>query len=266
MKSYLSLLYIVLAFGFCLAQKPILVDTISLDFNGKITDFGVDDFNSIYYILNSTELNKLNLKTGQQSNFTNHTILEDLNSQNVLQISLKSSFFNLLLLDNQLNLLQDPISLIQNSNFSPTITALVDNNYLWGYDPVIQRLVLWNFREKNIYRQSVILTDKSTDGYFSDLIYDKGKVYLVGINKILEFDEYANLVKFIPINPAFEQIQIKDQSVYYSVNGELFKLNLATETIEEIKVISNFDYFSLNTTLLFVLKDKLIYIYKHQKS
>ena len=186
-----------------------------MNINGKITDFGADDFHSVYYILNSTELNKLDLKTAKKSNFTNHTVLEDLNTQNVLQISLKSGFFNLLLLDNQLNLLQDPIALFEDSNFSPTLTAVVDTNYLWGYDPVIQRLILWNFRERNIYRQSVILTDKATDGYFSDLIYDKGKVYLIGINKILEFDEYANLNRFIAINSEFEQIQIRDQSVYY---------------------------------------------------
>ena len=265
MKSYFILFYTTMAFGFCLAQKLIPVDTIALNINGKITDFGADDFHSVYYILNSTELNKLDLKTAKKSNFTNHTVLEDLNTQNVLQISLKSGFFNLLLLDNQLNLLQDPIALFEDSNFSPTLTAVVDTNYLWGYDPVIQRLILWNFRERNIYRQSVILTDKATDGYFSDLIYDKGKVYLIGINKILEFDEYANLNRFIAINPEFEQIQIKDQSVYYSIKGELFKLNLISETIEEIEVISGFDYFSTNTTDLFVLKDKLIYIYKHQK-
>src|SRR5690625_1017757 len=101
MKSYFILFYTIMAFGFCLAQKLIPVDTIALNINGKITDFGADDFHSVYYILNSTELNKLDLKTAKKSNFTNHTVLEDLNTQNVLQISLKSGFFNLLLLDNQ---------------------------------------------------------------------------------------------------------------------------------------------------------------------
>lgn len=254
-----------MAFGFCWAQKLNLVDTISLNFNGEVSDFGADDFNSIYYLLNSTDLNKLNLKTGEKSSFTNHTILEDLNTQNVLQISLKSGFFNLLLLDNQLNLLQDPISLIDDSNFSPTLIALVDTNYLWGYDPVIQRLVLWNFRDRSIYRQSVLLTDKSADGYFSELIYDKGKNYLVGSNKILEFDDYANLQRFISIDSEYEQIQIIDSTVFYSVKGELFKLSLTDGSIEEMEVISDFDYFSINTSQLFVLKDKLVYIYKHQK-
>lgn len=252
-----------LGFGFCQQLSP--SDSISLNFKGKITDFGVDNFNSIYYLLNSTELNKLDFKTGKKFNFSNHTILEDLNTQNVLQISLKSGFFNLLLLDNQLNLLQDPIFLVEDSNFSPILTALVDNNYLWGYDPVLQRLILWNYREKTIYKQSVILSDKSAEEYFSELVYDKGKIYLVGGGKILKFDNFANLIKVYSFETNFEQIQIVDKYAYYSKKGELFRMNLENETIEKMKITTNFDYFSTNTSHLFVLKDKLVYIYPLQK-
>src|SRR5690625_6888302 len=123
MKSYFILFYTTLAFGFCLAQKLTPIDTIALNINGKITDFGADDFHSVYYILNSTELNKLDLKTAKKSNFTNHTVLEDLNTQKVLQISLKSGFLNLLLLNIQLNLLQDPIALFEISNRSKENTS-----------------------------------------------------------------------------------------------------------------------------------------------
>src|SRR5690606_41754763 len=54
----------------------------------------------------------------------------------------------ILVLDNQLNKVQDRIEFPIETNFSPTLIALVDNNYLWGYDPVLQRLVLWNYRDK----------------------------------------------------------------------------------------------------------------------
>src|SRR5690606_14274108 len=116
----------------------------------SITDFSADDFNNIYYIRNFSELNKIDFRTKRKKSFSNQTLLENLNSQNVLQITVKSAFFNLLVLDNHLNLVQDKITFPIERNFSPTLTDLVDNNYLWGYDPVLQRLVLWNYQEKKI--------------------------------------------------------------------------------------------------------------------
>src|SRR5690606_30139439 len=126
---------------------------------------------SMYYIRNFSELNKIDYRTQKRESFSNQSILEDLNTQNVLQISLKSGIFNLVVLDNQLNLVHDPIQFPIDGSFMPTLTALVDNSYLWGYDPVLQRLVLWNYRDRKTIRQSVILNEKTGDDYFSDLIY-----------------------------------------------------------------------------------------------
>src|SRR5690606_18924065 len=98
----------------------------------------------------------------------------------------------ILVLDNQLNKVQDPIEFPIETNFSPTLIALVDNNYLWGYDPVLQRLVLWSYSDKKAIRQSVILSEKTGDEFYSDLIYQDNKIFLAGYHKILGFDEYAN--------------------------------------------------------------------------
>ena len=243
------------------AQSLNLVDSILVESRDSITDFGVDDFNNIYYIRNFSELNKIEFSTKKRKTYSNQTILEDLNTQNILRITLKSALFNLLVLDNQLNQVQDLIEFPIETNFSPTLMALVDNNYLWGYDPVLQRLVLWNYREKKAMRQSVILTEKTGDEFYSELIYHQNKIYLVGFKKILRFDEYANLESVVPFGE-FEQIYFKDQSVYYSSENHLFKLDLKSLNTSEIVLNKGLDYFSLNNRYLFVLKGKVVYIYE----
>lgn len=247
------------------AQQTKLVDSIFLEIRDSITDFEADDFHNIYFIRNFTELNKIEYQTGKRKTFSNQTVLENLNTQNVLQITLKSAIFNLLVLDNQLNQVQDLIEFPIETNFSPTLSALVDNNYLWGYDPVLQRLVLWNYRDKKAIRQSVILTEKTGDEFYSDLIYYQNKIYLIGYNKILRFDEYANLESVIPFQQ-FEQIYIRDSFVYYSQKNKLFQLDLVSKNLKEIGLDISPDYFSINNRYLFVLKGKVVYIYEFQKN
>lgn len=246
------------------AQQTKLVDSIVLETRDSITDFEADDFQNIYYIRNFTELNKIDFQTRKRKTFSNQTVLENLNTQNILQITLKSALFNLLVLDNQLNQVQDLIEFPIETNFSPTLSALVDNNYLWGYDPVLQRLVLWNYRDKKAIRQSVILSEKTGNEFYSDLIYHENKIYLIGYEKILRFDEYANLESVIPFQK-FEQIYIRDSFVYYSKENKLFQLDLVSKDLKEIALDLSPDYFSINNRYLFVLKGKVVYIYEFQK-
>src|SRR5690554_5317145 len=156
-----------------LAQTKLqLVDSIQINKLQNITDFATDDFNNLYFINNYTELNKYDYQTQKVKSFSNHTFLEDLNTQNALQITLKTAFFNLLILDNQLNSIQDLIQFPVEFDFSPTLVALVDNNYLWGYDPILQRLILWNYQNNNILRQSTILSNKTGDEFYAKLRYN----------------------------------------------------------------------------------------------
>ncbi len=243
--------------------KPI--DSISIETRDSITDFEVDDFQNIYYIRNFTELNKIDFQTRKRKTFSNQTVLENLNTQNILQITLKSALFNLLVLDNQLNQVQDLIEFPIETNFSPTLSALVDNNFLWGYDPVLQRLVLWNYRDKKAIRQSVILTEKTGDEFYSDLIYHQNKIYLIGFHKILRFDEYANLESVIPFQE-FEQIYLRNGSFYFSQKKKIYQLDLNSKEIKEIPFADTFDYFSVNSRFLFGLKDRVVYLYEFQKN
>ena len=261
MKSFLPFIFILLGLQITTGQSLNLVDSIVIESRDSITDFGVDDFNNIYYIRNFSELNKIEFSTKKRKTYSNQTILEDLNTQNVLQITLKSGFFKILVLDNQLNIVQDEIEFPMETNFAPTLTAMVDNNYLWGYDPVLQRLVLWNYRDKKAMRQSVILTEKTGDEFYSELIYHQNKIYLVGFKKILRFDEYANLEGVVPFGE-FEQIYFKEHFVYYTFENHLFKLNLKSLEQSEIALNRELDYFSLNNRYLFVLKGKVVYIYE----
>lgn len=257
--------FFLICFSCLFAQTFKIVDSLKIESRDSITDFGTDDFHNIYFIRNFNELNKIEFQSRQRKTFSNHTVLENLNTQNVLQITLKSDFFKLLVLDNQLNKIQDEIEFPIETNFSPTLTALVDNNYLWGYDPVLQRLVLWNYRDKKVFRQSVILSEKTGDEFYSELIYHQNKIYLVGLKKILKFDEYANLETVIPFRK-FDQIYIQENSICYSSENQLFKLDLKTQDTTKIKLNTSFDYFSINNRYLFVLKDKVVYIYDFHKN
>ncbi|MGB3453714.1 MAG: hypothetical protein WBA59_07790 [Moheibacter sp.] len=263
MKNHFWILIFVLVFNSGFGQELIPIDSIRLEADGEITDFGTDDFNNIYFIRNSTELNKIEFQTKKRKSFSNRNILEELNTQNILQLSLKSGFFNLLILDNQLNPVQDPIPLNSSAAFSPTLTAPVDNNFLWGYDPVIQRLLLWNYREKKIVRQSMILNDRDAAEFFTKLIYYSNKIYLAGNGRILKFDEFANLEKVIPIGE-YEQLFVIENYIFYSKDGEISRLDQKTNLSEKIAETDGFDFFSLNKSYLFVLKDKVVYLYDSQ--
>lgn len=263
MKNLLESLLLLLLFQFGFAQDHILKDSLSIETKDTITDFSVDDFNHIYYIRNFSELNKIDFKTKEKKSFSNQSVLENLNTQNSLQITVKSSLFSLLILDNHLNLIQDPIRFPIENNFTPTLVALVDNNYLWGYDPVLQRLILWNYQENKIWKQSVILSEKAGDEFYSDLIYKKDKIYLVGTQKILVFDDYANLKEVIPFQE-FSQIEIGDEFMYFTKNKQLYKMNLRSKEQSEVKINIPADYFSTNSRHLFVLHNKVVYIYDSQ--
>lgn len=264
MKVLFFLCWFFSLFSFMNAQEWKIADSIRLESKDTITDFSVDDFNNLYYIRNFSELNKLDSRTKQKKSFSNQTPLENLNTQNVLQVTVKSALFNLLVLDNQLNLVQDKIRFPVESNFSPTLTALVDNNYLWGYDPVLQRLVLWNYQEKKVFRQSVILSEKTGDEFYAELIYNENSIYLTGYKKILVFDEFANLEKVIP-SFEFDQIYIKNGKIYYSDDRKIKSYDISTHETKELNLMPA-DYFSINNRYLFVLNGKVVYLYESQKS
>ncbi|MDD3457897.1 MAG: hypothetical protein PHO74_00210 [Weeksellaceae bacterium] len=263
MKSFLRILICVVVLDFGLAQELVTVDSIRLETDGQITDFGTDDFNNIYFIKNSTELNKIDFKTREIKRFSNRNILENLNTQNMLQLTLTSGFFNLLILDNQLNPIQDPIDLNSNSDFSPTLTALVDNNYIWGYDQALQRLVLWNYRENKIMRQSTILNDRNSSEFFSELVYYSNKIYLVGTDRILRLDEFAGLEKVVSLGE-HHQVEVLGGHVYYAKDERIYRLDMSNGQSVEVALVEGLDFFSLNKSYLFVLKDKVVYLYDSQ--
>lgn len=248
---------------FCLAQSVIPSDSVRLNFSGQISDFGTDDFNQLYYIRNSVELNKFDYKTKELKSFSNRNILEDLNTQNILQLTLKSGFFNLLILDRMLNPVQDPIDLSANPDFIAALAAVVDNNYLWIFDPAREKLILWNYRENKIIRESVILNDEDASAYYSGLFYTGNKIYLSGPDKILMFDEFANLEKVIPVE-AHDKIRLYGKQIFYSKGQKIYELDTKTAIAESIEIGFDFDDFSINKDFLFVLKDKVVYIYNTQ--
>jgi hypothetical protein len=264
MKIHFSIFLFLFCLPILWGQNWVKVDSIKIEANDTITDFSVDDFHNVYFIRNFSELNKFDFRTKKWKTFSNQQIIENLNTQNVLQITLRSGFFNLVVLDNQLNPVQDPIQFPIETNFSPTLTALVDNNFLWGYDPVMQRLVLWNYREKRAIRQSVILSEKTGDEFYSELIYHQNKIYLIGYHKCLIFDEYANLVSVVPFEK-FDQLNYTGSKIYFTKDKNLYQFDLKNQTKELISVPSTIEYFAINNTYLFVLTDKVVYLYKFQK-
>ena len=263
LKHFIAILILSYSFPALSAQEFVVKDSISIESKDTITDFSVDDFGNVYYIRNFSELNKIDAKTKIKKSFSNQSVLENLNTQNSLQVTVKSSLFSLVILDNQLNLFRDPIRFPIENNFSPTLMALVDINYLWGYDPVLQRLIMWNYQENKVLRQSVILSDKTGDEFYSDLIFRKDKIYLIGVTKILVFDDFANLKEVIPFQK-FDQIEIGDEFVHFTKDKKLYKMHLRSKEVLEVKLNASVDYFSTNSRHLFVLKDKVVYLYDSQ--
>lgn len=248
---------------FLWGQNWQLKDSIQISIRGEISDFEVDPFGNLYFISNHTTIYKLDTKTQQTKSYSNNQILEKLNTQNSLQITAKSGIFNLLVLDNQLNPVQDLVQFPTEYNFSPTLVALVDNNYLWGFDPILQRLILWNYQEKKIYSQSAILYDTEGDDFFYDLIYTNNQILLVGSQKIMLFDELANLKEVIPI-PTYDLISFGKNNLIFAKENELFELNLTTKQTRKLDVNKRFSNFAFNHKFLFVMQDKVVYIYEYQ--
>lgn len=263
MKNLFQIAVFVFASVLLPAQQPEASDTVRLEAAGEITGFDTDDFNNIYYIRNSTEFNKIEIKTGNRLSFSNRSILESPDVRNLLRITLRSDFFSLIILDNRLNPIMDPIKLDSNPDFSPTLTAVTDNNYLWGYDPVLQRLLFWNYRESKLVRQSMILNAKDSAEFFSALYYDSNRIFLAGTDSLLIFDEFANLQKKIGL-PKYIQLEVYDNRVFYSTDEGIYRLDPDTGTGKKLIPADKFDFFSINKSYLFVLKDKVVYLYDSQ--
>lgn len=263
MKNFILTFLLIFGFQDLLSQEFLLKDSLKIESKDTITDFSVDDFGSIYYVRNFSELNKIDAKTQKKKSFSNQSVLENLNTQNSLQVTVKSSLFSLIILDNQLNLFRDPIRFPIENNFTPTLVTLVDNNYLWGYDPVLQRLILWNYQENKVLRQSVILSEKAGDEFYSEVIFKRDKIYLVGTSKILVFDDFANLKEVIPFQKS-EQIEIGEEFIYFTQSKQLYRMHLRSKEISEVKTNTTVDYFSTNSRHLFVLNGKVVYLYDTQ--
>ncbi len=242
--------------------KPIAMpkDSVVYLFKDSISDFSVDSFNQPYFVINDEYLYSIKDKNPLPFSHSNRLQIQNLNTKNPFLINYTTSLYQLYFLDNELNPTKSAISLISTKTFDPNLIAVVDNNWLWGYDRITQKLVLWDYTYQKVLQETVQIQPKDSSETFTDLMYDNGKLYLISNERILRFNRFGQLTRTYPFKE-HHQVKWYKNYVLFSQNNKLFAQNLNDNTITPLPLKSAVDFFDLNGNTLFVLHKKVVYIY-----
>ena len=173
MKKIFSVI-LVFIFTSVFAQLE-LKDSIILN-QQPISELSTDELGNLYYIQSNKFLTKIEASKKSKS-FSNQSILDHLNVQSSLLLTILSNHNQLILLDNQLNKIQDPIELYSNEYYI-NFPKVLDNNFLIGYDVFSNKLVQLNYQLNKIINTSPILTMINLD--------EKTRIDFVGLDKLIK--------------------------------------------------------------------------------
>ncbi|VDH15631.1 Uncharacterised protein [Algoriella xinjiangensis] len=102
-----------------------------------------------------------------------------------------SNFNRLDILDEQLNPIQDPIT-ISSTDFMPAALKVVDNQFCWFYDIIGNKLVYYNYQLQKPILNSKSVYLKNNDQSIENIHVYKNLVFLKAPKTIYVYDDYGN--------------------------------------------------------------------------
>lgn len=172
-----------------------------------------------------------------------------------LRILLHYSAFNqIILLDNRLNPLTEGTSLFELGLVDVPCSAMADENFIWVFDQVSDRLMKVDIRVPEISFRTPPLTQliKQESSFILMRSNVRGVVVLVD-KGVIEFDAMGNFSRFTPYEEA-DDLHLLDQGWIVSKDGELWKSGK-----KKISTMPTGSHWSVSAQSVIFGKDKQVF-------
>ena len=257
MKTFFSIIILSFFSQFTKAQQFVLVDSIAIE-NKAIKTIETDLNNSLYLISDTKIEKRFQQKKTKSIDFKN--IITSVDSNNPLRFYLYSNFNRLSILDEDLNPIQDPIT-ISSTNFMPSALKVVDNQFCWFYDLIGNKIVYYNYQLQKTIINSKQVYLKNNDQAIENIHVYKNLVYLKGAQTIYVYDDYGNFKTNFSIDLDNSPFKFYKNTLFYSKNNKLYSLNLENQTISSLLDLNDSKSITMNETNFYSYNNNKVYIY-----
>lgn len=257
MKSIFYLLIYLFFLQFSYAQTFVLEDSISIE--NKVIKKIDTDLNQSLYLISETKIEKIfsNKKT---KTYNSRNIISSIDSSNPLRLYIYSNFNRLDILDEQLNPIQDPIT-ISSTDFMPAALKVVDNQFCWFYDIIGNKLVYYNYQLQKPILNSKSVYLKNNDQSIENIHVYKNLVFLKAQKTIYVYDDYGNFKTNFMLETENSPFHFYKNALFYIKNNKLFSINLENQQTTPFLDLVDVKSIAFNETNLFTLTDNYIYVY-----
>ena len=258
MKSIFYLLIYLFFLQFSYAQTFVLEDSISIE--NKVIKKIDTDLNQSLYLISETKIEKIfsNKKT---KTYNSRNIISSIDSSNPLRLYIYSNFNRLDILDEQLNPIQDPIT-ISSTDFMPAALKVVDNQFCWFYDIIGNKLVYYNYQLQKPILNSKSVYLKNNDQSIENIHVYKNLVFLKAPKTIYVYDDYGNFKTNFMLETENSPFHFYKNALFYIKNNKLFSINLENQQTTPFLDLVDVKSIAFNETNLFSLTNNYIYVYR----
>lgn len=258
--KYIARTFIFLLSLSALAQPFLLTDSLVLP-PTPLIDLQTNSSNAFLYRDNQAVYRWT--QDEKNINYQSNGFITQLDASNPLRTYLFTDYNQLIILDQHLNLIQSPIP-VQVPNAMPLALKVVDNQYLWFYNSLEENIIYYNYQLQKVILKTKNVAFKSEDQSIVKIHNDRQLLYLMAQQTIYTYDDLGNFRERIPFNSTRVH-QFLGHFLYFIEGDTLKSLNLRTHEITSLQNFYSIKYFTMSPSHLFVLTNKVAYIY-HRKT
>lgn len=256
MKSYF-LIFFFTFYTIVFSQNFVLKDSIQISNQSfKMID---TDLNNSLYLISETKIEKrFQNKASKIVDLKN--VITSLDATNPLRMYIYSNFNRLAILDEDLNPIQDPIT-VKSSEYIPTALKVIDNQFCWFYDMLTNKIVYFNYQLQKpiVISRQVYL--KNNDQSIEKIHAYKNFVYLKGEQTIYVYDDYGNFKYNFELSTQNQPYYFYKNFLFYIQNNQLTKVDLTTRESTTLFGLSNIKSIAFNETNFYAYNGFYIYLY-----
>jgi len=256
MKSY----YLILFFSFCtigFSQSFVFKDSIAVaNQSFKMID---TDLNNSLYLISETKIEKrFQNKASKIIDFKN--VITSIDATNPLRMYIYSNFNKLSILDEDLNPIQDPIT-IKSSDYIPTALKVIDNQFCWFYDMLANKLIYFNYQLQKAIVISRQVYLKNNDQAIEKIHSYKNYVYLKGEQTIYVYDDYGNFKYNFELATQNQPYYFYKNVLFYIQDNQLIKVDLTTKESVTLFPLRFIKSIAFNETNFYAYTGNQVYVY-----
>jgi hypothetical protein len=232
-------------------------DKIIIKLESKPELFTCDNFDNVYIYTKNT-LKKFNSKGKCEAQFSS-LVYGNINFVDVsdpMQVTVFYKEFNtVLLLDQKLSLLGEPIHLDQLGFSSVSCVCKSKQNGIWLFDIFAQKLLLYSLNSKCLIREIDLLRYTKPLNYIENLIESGNLIYLYGKdNAILFMNQLGGKLEILEIYPSV-LFQLKNNNILYTDNKNFYYYNPETSENKSLQIegFEQFDDIKVGNEKIFIL-------------